>query len=195
MTYRERREAKARRLREWADKRDAKAATQLDTAHRIADGIPMGQPILVGHHSEKRARRDAQRIDTNMRNGMENRDKAAEFRRRADGIEHAASNAIYSDDRDAAEALTARLAKLEAQRDRWKAANALARKHGLENAAVWAKGLDTNDCARAGKNIAYWPGGTNVPFPDLKNLTANIARNRKRLPALQRAAQEERATQ
>jgi hypothetical protein len=39
----------------------AKAA--VDT---IADGIPIGQPILVGHHSERRARRDAEKIRDGM---------------------------------------------------------------------------------------------------------------------------------
>lgn len=58
MTYRDRREAKADRLREWAEKREAKAAAAFDSAATLSDAIPFGQPILVGHHSEKRARRD-----------------------------------------------------------------------------------------------------------------------------------------
>ncbi len=29
--------------------------------------IPPGQPILVGHHSERRTRRDAQRIENGMK--------------------------------------------------------------------------------------------------------------------------------
>jgi predicted RNA methylase len=36
----------------------------------IADNIPLGQPILVGHHSEKRARRDAARIENGMRKAV-----------------------------------------------------------------------------------------------------------------------------
>jgi protein-L-isoaspartate O-methyltransferase len=37
---------------------------------RIADGIPMGQPILVGHHSERHARRDAEKIQSGMRKAV-----------------------------------------------------------------------------------------------------------------------------
>lgn len=32
----------------------------------ITENTPFGQPILIGHHSEKRARRDAQRIQDGM---------------------------------------------------------------------------------------------------------------------------------
>ena len=60
-TYRERRLAKAERLRDWAVKREEKAASAFKAAHTLADMIPMGQPILVDHHSEGRARRDAER--------------------------------------------------------------------------------------------------------------------------------------
>ncbi|MFD0417809.1 DUF3560 domain-containing protein [Streptomyces sp. NPDC127108] len=56
------------------------AATRSEAAWRrgreIADGIPMGQPILVGHHSERRARRDQERIDSAMRTSIGERDKA-----------------------------------------------------------------------------------------------------------------------
>jgi protein-L-isoaspartate O-methyltransferase len=48
-----------------------------DEAHRarkavsaIADNIPMGQPILVGHHSERHARKDADRIENGMRKAV-----------------------------------------------------------------------------------------------------------------------------
>jgi|SRR5450755_4721239 len=37
----------------------------------ILDMIPMGQPILVGHHSEGRHRRDLARADSHMRHGLE----------------------------------------------------------------------------------------------------------------------------
>jgi hypothetical protein len=42
--------------------------------------IPMGQPILVGHHSERRHRRDLERHDRNIRKAIEhghNADRAA----------------------------------------------------------------------------------------------------------------------
>lgn len=53
-------------------------------ARQIADGIPFGQPILVGHHSEGRARRDAERIHSNMRAAVDADAAAHEASRRAD---------------------------------------------------------------------------------------------------------------
>lgn len=127
MTYRERREARAERLRGWADKRDDKAAGAFDAADSIAERFPFGQPILVGHHSEGRARRDQDRITTNMRRGIENTRKADQMRERAENIERAAKHAIYSDDPDAADALRTKIDKLEAERDRINAYNASCR--------------------------------------------------------------------
>lgn len=59
--------------------------------HRIADGIPMGRPILVGHHSERHARADAKRIDNGMRRAIAEGERAAYWRGRISGaIRHAA---------------------------------------------------------------------------------------------------------
>lgn len=46
-------------------------------ARAIADYIPMGQPILIGHHSERSARRDRGRIETNTRRAVQMRKTAA----------------------------------------------------------------------------------------------------------------------
>lgn len=53
MTRRERLERRAERRREWAESRDRKSAAAFESARKLTDGIPLGQPILVGHHSEK----------------------------------------------------------------------------------------------------------------------------------------------
>ncbi|EOA2589251.1 DUF3560 domain-containing protein, partial [Escherichia coli] len=46
------------------------SAQALDEVERLAAMIPPGQPILVGHHSERRARRDAQRIENGMKRAV-----------------------------------------------------------------------------------------------------------------------------
>ena len=44
----------------------------MDAEHRQScDMIPMGQPILVGHHSEGRHRRDLDRTERLCRRGMD----------------------------------------------------------------------------------------------------------------------------
>ena len=66
----ERAEARADRFEDYSEARadDAEAARR--QVERIADGIPFGQPILVGHHSERHARKDAERIETGMRRAV-----------------------------------------------------------------------------------------------------------------------------
>lgn len=58
----ERAEARADRFDDYSSNRAADAESARKAARAISDGIPFGQPILVGHHSEKHARRDAERI-------------------------------------------------------------------------------------------------------------------------------------
>lgn len=61
------------------------------TADRIGDVIPLGQPVLRGHHSQRRHERGlARTIESGMRASFENSVKAAEMRARADNIEAAA---------------------------------------------------------------------------------------------------------
>lgn len=57
----ERQEARAERFEDYSDSRQDEANVQAKRAHDLAYQIN-GQPILVGHHSEKRARRDQERI-------------------------------------------------------------------------------------------------------------------------------------
>ena len=68
--------------------RDAEQARQ--TVAAIADGIPFGQPILVGHHSERHARRDAERIEAGMRRAVRMWQTSQYWQSRAAGaIRHA----------------------------------------------------------------------------------------------------------
>jgi hypothetical protein len=171
MGYRERRLAKAERLREWSEKRARRSAAAFESARKVADSIPLGQPILVGHHSEKRHRRDVARIDNGMRKGVEHERKAHDMSYRAASIEHAADISIYSDDVDAIERLREKLADLEAQRERMTAANAAYRKaHRAELKA----------------QPSAYERSLMVPHPaySLQNLGGNITRTRQRLAQL-----------
>lgn len=66
----DRAETRAERFDTYSNKRATDAQRASDGVKAITDGIPMGQPILVGHHSEKHARRDAQRIENGMRKAI-----------------------------------------------------------------------------------------------------------------------------
>lgn len=171
-TYRERREAKAARLIEWAEKREAKS----DAMHAAADshtaGIPLGQPILVGHHSQRRHERAIERGWAATGRAFENDAKAAEMRRKAERIEAAASQAIYSDDPDAAERLAEKIAGLEAQREEMKARNAAFKKANKDRLKAMGSAYERN---RALPHPSY----------ELQNLGGNLSRLRKRLADMQ----------
>jgi len=81
----ERQEERAERFEGYSDNRERDAAAAADAVHRIADGIPLGQPILVGHHSERHARRDQERIENGMRRAVKMWRQSEYWTRRAEG--------------------------------------------------------------------------------------------------------------
>jgi predicted RNA methylase len=86
----DRAEERADRFDDYRDKRTDEAERATAQARRIADGIPFGQPILVGHHSERHARKDAERIQNGMRKAVQAFDTADYWKRRAAAaIQHA----------------------------------------------------------------------------------------------------------
>lgn len=193
MTYRERRERRAERLRGWAEKREARSRAAFGAARRLADAIPFGQPILVGHHSEKHARRDQERIHNNMGKGIEHEEKARGMNSKAAEIDRQADHAIYSDDRDAVERLRERIAGLEAERERAKLVNKAVRKHGLEALYKPAPPFDlTVEEKRELLQLCQLCPYHEVekkgwPSYKLTNLGGNISKQRERLRFLEAA--------
>lgn len=166
MTYRERRLARADRLRGWAAKRTTEATAALNSDPELRhDWAFITQPGRIP------ARDRMNRSDDRAFRSLE---KAEGMAARADSIERQADRAIYSDDPDAADRLRERIAGLEAERETRKAANAAYRKaHRAELA-----GMTVYQRSQA------------VPWPtySLSNLTANIARLRDRLVDVERRA-------
>lgn len=86
----ERAEERAERFEGYGESRAEDAARARDHVASIADGIPMGQPILVGHHSERHARRDAEKIENGMRRAVKMWETAKYWEdRAASAIAHA----------------------------------------------------------------------------------------------------------
>jgi len=61
--FQSKREEKAARFRQLAEKHENISTGRHFTARQQLEIIPLGQPILVGHHSEKRHRSHLKRID------------------------------------------------------------------------------------------------------------------------------------
>jgi hypothetical protein len=191
-TYRERREARAEQLREWADRREAKqpALNQAARADEATTGIPFGQPILAGHHSEGRHRAAIARMDRAMNAAVENSRKAESMAGRADEIEAQAAAAIYSDDTDAVDRLREKLERLEAERDRIKTYNASCRKAAKTGGTGDTSLLleeERRDLAATARACPYMIGkGGSMPAYKLTNLGGVITSTRKRLAELEK---------
>jgi protein-L-isoaspartate O-methyltransferase len=81
----ERQEERAERFEDYEEKRAKDAERARKAVSAIADHIPLGQPILIGHHSERHARRDAQRIEHGMRKSIQLWDTSQYWKSRAAG--------------------------------------------------------------------------------------------------------------
>ncbi|MBU9236589.1 DUF3560 domain-containing protein [Burkholderia multivorans] len=86
----DRAEARADRFEGYSESRAREGAAAYAHVQGITEHIPLGQPILVGHHSERRARRDAERIESGMRRAVNAWEKSEYWTRRAAGaVRHA----------------------------------------------------------------------------------------------------------
>lgn len=193
MTRRERLERKAEKRREWADKRRADAAARFKAADAVVENIPFGQPILVGHHSEKRHRAALDRCHSNMRAGSESATMAKHHDSKADGIENQLETSIFSDDPDAIEQLEAKIEKLESERAEFKRINAWWRKH---KSMKGCPGISDATAARLGADIPQRYSWERQPVPSyrLQNLGAEIRRAKERVEQIKkRQARTEKA--
>jgi hypothetical protein len=86
----------------------AKSQAAYGGEHGILDMIPMGQPILVGHHSERRHRRDLERAESLRRRGRAEAERAEHHAGRAGTAER------YQARRESVPATLRRIGKLEA---------------------------------------------------------------------------------
>ena len=191
MTRRERMEARLERRRTWAAGRTAKSAAAFEGAHKIVENIPLGQPILVGHHSEKRHRRDIDRMGSLMDKGVESAKMATHHESKAAGIEAALDHSIFSDDPDALDALREKIAGLKAEGDRCKAINKEIRKGEGFEARLLAKGLTMTDREKkvllsvAAHQPYYCVKGFPVfPGYHLTSISAGIRRAEERIRAI-----------
>lgn len=74
---------RADRFAGYSDNAASRSNAAYTSAHQIADSIPMGQPILIGHHSQRRADRDRDRIYNGMARSIREGEKAEHWASRA----------------------------------------------------------------------------------------------------------------
>ncbi len=128
--YQERIESKKDRLEARAEKAQVQSNACFEAAHQLGHVLPFGQPILVGHHSERKHRRLIENIDNNMRKSIEAQDKANYLEAKAASV---GSAGIASDDPEAIQKLKDKLANLERSQEMMKAINKVIRSKHMSN--------------------------------------------------------------
>lgn len=199
-TRRERLESKLAKREALAGKRRDAANAAFVSAHSIAENIPLGQPILVGHHSERRMRGLYDGIARKMDAGCESAKIADLHASKAAGIREQLDRCIFSDDPDAVEAIQARIAGLEEKQEKMKAANKICRNTKTTEAEKSEAlrelfGRISDESIREMLHPTYSFEKPGFPAYALANNSGNIGRLRKRIEEIQRQNERRNAAE
>ncbi len=186
--YEERKAERIERYEGYADNAAARSTERYKRSCEILDPIPMGQPILIGHHSEKRHRAALKRADNAMRRSCEERDKAEYWDQRAKSA--AKNRAISKHDPEAIVKLNEKIAQAEKLQGAMKAANQIVRRKPKNEQtpekvqALVSLGFSEPRAVKLfGKDFA---GRFGFPAYALQNNNANIRRMKQRVETLER---------
>lgn len=174
--YEERQAARKARYERLADKAAQASDQAYETGQQLGSALPLGQPILVGHHSEKRHRKLINRLGDLAAKSNDLSKKAEHYANKAASV---GTGGISSDDPDAVAKLKEKLDYLEFLQNRMKEANRLIRKNdieGLKKLIPEFEKLLTPDCM----------GDIGYPRYALTNNSAEIRRIKKRITSLER---------
>jgi len=176
--YEQKQATKKARMLARADKAVENSDAASVAAFKIGDNIPFGQPILVGHHSEKRHRRDIGKVQALYTKAVELRDYAKELRERAANV----GAIISADDPDAIVKLEKEVIEYTAQIALYKDMNLALRK--LPTKAARIEAMIGMGIVRS--SAEHWCGL--VPQYRFTNLNANVRRIKARIVSLRNNA-------
>lgn len=206
MTYQEKIEAKRVRYIELAEKWEKLANERRNSSYTINSMIPMGQPILVGHHSEKRDRKLREKAWNDFGKSIEFDDIAKSYRRKAEKV---GNTGISSEDPEALEKLMKKLSGLMYSHNLMKEINKILRKHYGRRLMFIEKEISTEQLEAAvnemieelgiSKELAtesatpspYVPHYVGFPTYSLSNSNANIKRVKERIKQITKIQETE----
>lgn len=190
--YEEKQAKRKERLENAAAKAQQSSNDSFNKARSISNRWEFGQPILVGHHSEGRHRRDIARMDAAMGKAVSEDKRAASLRSKAAGV---GSGGISSDDPDAIEKLTAELEKLEKIHASMVATNKIIRsaprgqKTEEKIEKLQALGLTLENAHAAFEPDCY--GGIGFASYQLQNSNARIRSKKARIEQLKKLPEQQ----
>jgi len=171
VAWEEKQAHKLDRLKKGIKKYKFIAQSTRDEVRKIQSFIPFGQPILVGHHSQKRHERDLDRMWNKTQKSFDAATKARELETRLKNIP--SNTAILSDDPQALKKLRLKLKALEDSRDKMKAYNKKARKDKS------LKSYETWQLTNLGANIRTTAG--RIKEIEAKDKMADVSKSKKGL--------------
>lgn len=183
--FEERKQNRKDHAKEQAAKNEQKSEQLYNHAKKMASVIPFGQPILVGHHSEKRDRNYRNKIHNTFGKAFEAQDKAQYYEEKAATIE--SNTAIFSDDPQAIDKLKAKLKSLQDSQEFMKATNRFIKKKDkdgfLKLPFATEEMWQTLNTPNVMKQIGF-------ASYSLQNNNANISRVKKRIEFLEKQAKK-----
>lgn len=173
------------RYKELAAKNKTVSQAMFERAKSLADQVPMGQPVLVGHHSEKRHRRLLNTVDRAMSKGLESSERADFFERRLKGSVQ--NKTISSDNPDATKLLEKKIQLLENLRDEYKRVNKICKDKKLTTEKKMFQLVEVFSYSKEDAAKFLTPDYMNrigIPDYQVKNNTALLSDTKKRLERL-----------
>lgn len=189
--YETRKASRIERLRQRAAKARGASESAYKAAHERAEYIPLGQPILVGHHSERRHRRDIAKIQHGYQVAAAEAARAKRLEERAKRSEK--SRAISSDDPEAGPKIEQKIAELEKFLRTVGRINQIVRAHrkapDKARAELEAMGLKPTTIHQA--LTPDQRGRLGIPSYAVRNTQSEIRRLRYRLDRLEEAGKKQ----
>lgn len=159
--------------------------------NKMGEAIPFGQPILIGHYSEKTDRAYRGRMVRHMEKSIELGKKSEYYMRKAEGV---GKGGISSDDPDAVKKLTAKLEELKDNQTFMKEVNKAIRLKDIKKGdeRLIALGIIREQIPEYRKPGVFGIAG--FPRYMLSNNLANIHRIEKRIKSMERMKEQEEST-
>jgi len=189
--YEEKKAARIEKYKRLAEKNESTSEQQFNRASEMASVIPFGQPILIGHHSEKKDRNYRNKITRLQDKAMESSSKAKYYEDRATIAE--SNTAISSDDPNALIKLKEKLLAMEELQEIMKAANKIIKSKKLTDDEKIEELGDHNIKESQARKLLLPDFCGRIGFPNyrLTNNNQNMSRVRERIKHLEKIGKME----
>lgn len=183
--WEEKKERKLETYERLKDKHEHLSADAYRQSKQISRLIPFGQPIMVGHHSEGRHRRDVAKIHSKMGESIRHQETAEHYAHKLE-ILNSNTGPISSDDPDAIAKLEAKLADMQHCQEEMKTANKIIRSKKLSNEQKQQQLIQMGYSSEKVHELIHGDIYGRIGFRgfELSNNSQNIARVKERIAEL-----------